>query len=172
MKSAIFSLGILTAVAIVGCGKSSSNSADNQKNSVDGSKYLLTAEPTGAQEVIQARKNAKDGDDIVIVGRIGGEKPWVKGRAAFTVVDNSLKACSDRPGDECKTPWDYCCETEKLPTSTALVKVIDADGKLVAADAKSLLDVKELSTVFVKGKAKRDDAGNLTVLATGVYVKK
>jgi hypothetical protein len=29
-----------------------------------------------------------------------------------------------------------------------------------------------LSTVVVKGKAKRDEAGNLTVLATGVFVKK
>ncbi len=40
------------------------------------------------------------------------------------------------------------------------------------ADAKRLLDLKELSTVVVKGKAQRDDAGNLTVLASGVYLKK
>jgi hypothetical protein len=32
--------------------------------------------------------------------------------------------------------------------------------------------VKELSTVVIKGKAQRDDAGNLTVLANGVFVKK
>ena len=40
------------------------------------------------------------------------------------------------------------------------------------AGARQLLDVKELSTVVVAGKAQRDDAGNLTVLASGVYVKK
>lgn len=40
------------------------------------------------------------------------------------------------------------------------------------ADARELLKVKELSTVVVKGKAQRDDAGNLTVIASGVYVKK
>lgn len=40
------------------------------------------------------------------------------------------------------------------------------------ADAKLLLKVKELSTVIVKGKAQRDAAGNLTVLASGVFVKK
>ena len=51
-------------------------------------------------------------------------------------------------------------------------KVVDEDGSLVKADAKGLLDVKELSTVVIKGKAQRDDAGNLTVLASGVYVKK
>ena len=38
-------------------------------------------------------------------------------------------------------------------------------------DAGELLSVKELSTVVVKGKAQRDDSGNLTVLASGVYVK-
>ena len=40
------------------------------------------------------------------------------------------------------------------------------------ADAKRLLDVKELSTVVIQGKAQRDEAGNLTVLARGVFVKK
>ena len=68
-------------------------------------------------------------------------------------------------------PWDYCCETPKLKTSTALVKVVDDGGDVVKADAKQLLGVRELSTVVVKGKAQRDDAGNLTVLATTIFVK-
>ena len=54
----------------------------------------------------------------------------------------------------------------------ALIKVVDENGKTVRAHAKSLLNVKELSTVVVKGKAKRDDAGNLTVLASGVHIEK
>ncbi len=52
-----------------------------------------------------------------------------------------------------------------------MIKIVDADGKLVKADARELLNVKELSTLVVKGKAQRDDAGNLTVLASGVFVK-
>jgi len=32
--------------------------------------------------------------------------------------------------------------------------------------------VKELQTVVVQGIAKRDEAGNLTVQATGLYVRK
>jgi len=138
---------------------------------IDASKYVLGAEPDGAQNVIAARESAQDDEDIVILGRIGGEQPWVQGRAAFTIVDPSLKACSDIPGDNCPIPWDYCCETEKLPTSSALITVVDNNGKVVKADTRALLEVKELSTVVVKGKAKRDDAGNLTVLASGVYVK-
>ena len=39
------------------------------------------------------------------------------------------------------------------------------------ADARELLNVKELATVVVLGKAQRDDDGNLTILATGVHVR-
>ena len=138
----------------------------------DGSKFILTAEPEGAVDVIKVRAEAADGEDIVIVGRIGGsENPWIDGRAAFSIVDGSLKACSDIEGDECPKPWDYCCQVPELPTATALVKVVDDNGELVKADARGLLSVKELSTVVVKGKAKRDEAGNLTVLASGVFVR-
>ena len=52
-----------------------------------------------------------------------------------------------------------------------MVKVVDENGQLVKADAKTLLRVKELSTIVVPGVAKRDDAGNLTVLATRVFVR-
>jgi hypothetical protein len=41
----------------------------------------------------------------------------------------------------------------------------------VKADTRELLKVKELSTVVIKGKARRDDNGNLTILASGVFVK-
>ena len=155
-----------------GCAEEPSPPAADSA-AVDGSAYLLNEEPAGAQEVIAARESAADGDDVAVVGRIGGGKnPWVEGQAAFTLVDNSLKACSDIPGDKCPVPWDYCCETPKLPTSTALVKVVDDNGDLVKADARKLLGVTELSTVVVEGKAQRDEEGNMTVLARHVYVKK
>ncbi len=139
---------------------------------VDGTRYLLTAEPAGAEDVIQVRQAAQDQDDVVVVGRIGGSRePWVEGRAAFSIVDNSLKACSDIEGDTCPAPWDYCCETARLPTSQALVKVVDENGDLVKTDARQLLNVKELQTVVVQGRAQRDEGGNLTVLARGIFVR-
>ena len=158
---------------VMGCAEPSANvPGDSSAPPVDGSKYVLAAQPDGAKEVIQVREDAKDGDNVVIEGRIGGDvDPWIEGRAAFTIVDGSLKACSDIPGDACETPWDYCCETDKLPTGTALVKVVDENGTLIDTDARKLLPVKELSTVVVQGKAQRDEAGNLTVLATGIFVK-
>lgn len=167
----LFSL-VSGLLLLSGCADEVELPSSSSGPAVDGSQFLLSADPGDATEVIQTRKEASDGDDVVLVGRIGGSAdPWINGRAAFSIVDNSLRACSDIPGDECEKPWDYCCETHKLPTSTALIKVVDADGELVKADAKDLLAVTELSTVVVKGKARRDEAGNLTVLATGVFVK-
>ena len=167
----------LVMIVTAGCGRAPSNSPVPSSNesaaSVDGAKYLLAAQPAEAKDLLDVRKNAKNEDEVVVIGRIGGsENPWVEGRAAFTIVDTSLKACSDIPGDACPIPWDYCCEMDKLPKSKALVKIVDESGELVKTDARGLLNVKELQTVVVRGKAQRDDAGNLTVLATGVYVNK
>lgn len=167
--------GSILASLLIGCSQEATVPVASERAMpiVDRSKFLLTVEPGVANDVIKVRENSSDGDDVVIVGRIGGsQNPWIEGRAAFSIVDGSLKACSDIEGDNCPTPWDYCCETSKLPTATALVKIVDERGDLVKADARDLLQVNELSTVVVQGKAKRDDAGNLTVLASTIYVKK
>ncbi len=143
----------------------------------DASGFKLAAEPAGAVEVIAAREAVEDEDEVVIVGRIGGSlDPWVKGVAAFSIVDGSLLACSDETEEgeicSCTTPWDYCCETDKLPNAMALVKFVDANGKVIAHDAKTNFGVSELDTVVVTGLAKRDEAGNLTILAKGMFVRK
>lgn len=52
------------------------------------------------------------------------------------------------------------------------MKIVDENGVLLQAGAKALFNVKELSTVVVAGKAKRDKAGNLTVLATSFFIRK
>jgi hypothetical protein len=109
---------------------------------------------------------------LTLVGRIGGDvNPWIEGQAAFLVVDSALKPCNEKDDDGCKTPWDYCCDVNDLPAHRAMVKVVDASGKTVATDAKKLLGIKELQTVVIHGRAKRDEAGNLTVLADGVFVR-
>lgn len=176
MKSqTVFSMFVVALFAI-GCGDSTQPSAtstdQDQSPTIDGSKYVLTEEPEDAATVIEAREQTQDGDDVVLLGRIGGSSdPWIEGRAAFSIVDPTLKACSDIPGDECEKPWDYCCETNRLPASTAFVRFVDQDGKPVKTDARKLLAVRELQTVIVRGKAERDDAGNLTVLASAIFIR-
>ncbi|HUG19196.1 MAG TPA: hypothetical protein VMM56_09480 [Planctomycetaceae bacterium] len=170
MKS--FGFLMLGGIMMLGCTRqdeSQTGAISQPERSTDG--VLLSEEPAGAKTVIEVRETSKDQDEVVIVGRIGGSrKPFAEGRAAFTIVDQSLKACSDIPGDNCETPWDYCCETSNLPGAQALVKFVDADGNLIAENAKQWLKLKELQTVVVKGKAQREE-GNLTVLATSLYVK-
>ena len=175
MKSHLTLLLGATLVAS-GCTQSSTQPDDaagpSSTVSIDGSAYVLSNEPDGAEPVRAVREQSQDGDDVVLVGRIGGSaNPWIDGRAAFSIVDPSLKACSDIPGDECPKPWDYCCETDRLPSSTALIKFVDDKGSPLKADARKLLNLSALQTVVVSGKAKRDESGNLTVLATGIFVR-
>jgi hypothetical protein len=133
--------------------------------------FLLKEEPKDAKAVIDVRKDAKNGEDVVVVGRIGGRKnPWVKGAAAFSIVDEAIKSCDQIHGDNCPTPWDYCCE-EDLPQKTVFVSFVDESGKIVKEDARKLLKLKELQTVVVVGKAKRDKADNVSIQATNVFVR-
>ena len=165
------SLG-LAVVLFAGCGRGGSAPEPGAgKSTADGTKYLLTEEPPDAKGVREVRSGAADGEEIVVVGRIGGEvTPWVEGLAAFSIVDTSLKPCSEMENDSCPTPWDYCCEPDLLEART-LVKLGDAEGKVAPGSAKDLLNLKELQTVVVQGTAKRDEAGNLTLLAKGIYVR-
>ena len=171
--------GVLLGAAglLVGCGQTASTPAPAAKApapKIDGTKFVLAEEPADAKTVDEVREAAQDGDEIVIVGRIGGDRdPWVADRAAFLIVDPSRIPCSERTGDSCKTPWDYCCETD-LAKSKATIKFVDEAGKTLGVDARQLLiasNLKELQTVVVKGQAKRDEAGNLTVLASGLFVR-
>jgi len=162
---------LLTGALAAGCNQRSGPAGPAAAGA--GGKYLLAAEPAGARGVKEARQEVKDGDEVVVVGTIGGSvKPWIEGRAGFWIVDPSLPSCKnmEMEGEVCPTPWDYCCTPkEMLVKAMATVKVVDANGQTVPTDARELLGVKELQTVVVKGRAKRDDEGNLTVLAEGVY---
>jgi len=135
------------------------------------SKYVLKEEPAGVTDVLKIKSDANDQDDVVVVGRVGGsENPWTGGVAAFSIVDRSLTSCNEMEGDTCQTPWDYCCEADR-PKATVLVKFVDDSGKVVKEDARRLLNLKELQTVVIKGKAIRDDAGNVSIAASGIHVR-
>ncbi len=164
---------LLTAVAIAGCGPRQSESDVDDQAKVVGEKYLIDQEPADAEPVGKAVQG-NDDTEVTIVGRIGGElEPMVDGLAAFTIVDPSLKACSDIPDDPCKTPWDYCCEDpDRLKTHSVMVKFTDEDGTVVPVDATKLFGVEPLQTVVIKGKLQKDESGKIAVVAKKMYVKK
>jgi len=168
-------IGLLGVLIVAGCQQSTELGTNNKPVSggSEGAAYLLPDEPAGAKNVMEVKQVAKDGDEVLMIGRVGGEKrPFLEGLAGFTIVDASLKSCADIPGDTCPTPWDYCCEDPvEVKRGKALVKFVDANGNTLKKDARELLGVSLLQTVVVRGKAKRDDEGNLTVLASAVHVR-
>lgn len=176
MKRFVSALLVITAAtAFTGCGSSSqpSETARAMATIIDGSKFLLADEPDDALGVIEARESAENGAPIVVVGRIGGAaNPWVDGRAAFTLIDASMAVVAEgqESGDGEVCTGD-CCAVERAGCTT-LVKVVDAGGKLIAADSRQLLGVAENDTVVVRGKANKDETGNFVVLAEGVYVRR
>jgi hypothetical protein len=174
-KIHVWVLLLLAPAWLAGCQQAPSPSAEAHKprgEVREGARYLLAAEPPDAKGVIQVRERAKDGDTVVVIGRVGGSRePCVKGRAAFTIVDPSYPSCDER-GENCETPWDYCHATkEEMTRATAMVKVVDGEGKTLAQDVQEFLGVRPPQTVVVQGRAKRDENGNLTVLAEGIYIR-
>ena len=163
------------SIAIVGCGSVSSESAASKVTAVsyDGSKYVLADEPDGAVGVIAARGEAKDGDPIVMVGRVGGAaSPWIEGRAAFTLLDASKSVVAtgseSKDGEIC---MGDCCAGERAEC-TALVTVVDEGQRVIPVDSRQLFGLAANDMVVVRGRAKKDESGNFVVVADGVHVRR
>jgi hypothetical protein len=176
MESEMSRFGFLSSASLavafstfIGCAQETPSTAIS---SATPSAYLVESEPAGAVGVGAARESAKDDETVVVVGRIGGStEPFIDGMPVFTIVDPKLVHCADDEG--CPTPWDYCCTpVDEITKNSATIQLVDGSGAPVSGDARELLGVKELSEVVIEGKADRDEAGNLAVLAQKVYVKK
>lgn len=125
---------------------------------------VLSADPGAATTVLNAKQDGPQ-DRVVVHGRIAN---IVKGYAAFTLMDTSLAYCGEKHAENCKTPWDYCCEKPETRTANALaVELRDADGKPLATPV--LPDLRLLDTVKVVGKLTKDEHGNFTLTAEGMF---
>ncbi|GIT31869.1 MAG: hypothetical protein Ct9H300mP1_39150 [Planctomycetaceae bacterium] len=69
-------------------------------------------------------------------------------------------------------PLGLLLTQDDLLGATALVKVVGGDGRTLLGDARKTFGVKELQTVIIKGTARKDQAGNLTVVASGLFLEK
>lgn len=169
MYSCVTLIGICCLA--IGCDATDVANDSTTASSATRSGYLMDSEPTGAMPVGEARESTQDGQNVTLVGLIGGSsEPFIDGLAAFTIVDPKVPYCA--PEEGCPTPWDYCCTQNEVKNNIATIKIVNDAGQPVVQSARDLLGVKELSTVVVKGTAKRDDQGNLTVAAKQVFVQK
>lgn len=151
------------------CAKSESTAALQTSNVPE--TFFVAVAPPSPKSVGEVVASAKDGDQVVVTGRVGGaHKVFVDDYAAFTIVDAKLAACNANETDECKTPWDYCCESPDTMAANALSVELVTDGKLLKANPRGFHGLDLLKTVVVQGKVAKDEAGNVRVLASGLHL--
>ena len=161
------------------CGKKdapdTSDSGGGSAASIPDSVIVATA-PGGALEVVPARAAAKPGEAIVIRGKVGGNmKPISESNAILVLADlQAIKSCDEIPGDECETPWDFCCEeTSTIAASTATIQVLGDDGKVLRSSLRGAGDIKELSFLVVAGTVDTNSTPDrLIVNADKIHVEK
>ena len=159
---------VLASVALLAlaCGSEPGAPESSNGSSSDGTPatWVLDADPGDAISVLEA-KDGEPGDTVRVVGRVS---VLVPGHAAFRLVDEGLAYCGQvNKEDGCKTPWDYCCETPLMRSeNTVYVEARDESGETAATSATGL---RLLDLVVVEGTLAKDEAGNLTVVATGWY---
>lgn len=168
---------LLAAVLFTACGeKTTTTEATAPAETSAALTAVIDAPVDGeAQSIHTARETAKPGDRITLTGRVMGNlHPFVEGRAAFILGDPTvLTACSDRPDDECETPWDTCCDTkEEKQRGTATIQVVGADGRVLKESIEGVGGIGKLSTLSVTGTvAEGASAGSLVVNATAIDVR-
>jgi len=176
MRSLIFAVSVLAAVVIViGCERETAPQAASAQPAAESlpANLFATTQPAGAVDVVTARQSAKDGEPIVVKGRVGGQKePVGANRAIVTLADVSLRTCDKSPMYTCETPWDSCCEPkDEIVAKTISVRVVGADGRPIKTGlgAAGIAPNKQL---VVAGTARTGAAGGdtLVVDASRIYV--
>lgn len=129
------------------------------------SSFVAATPELSSVTVLDARRDARQGTELVVRGRV---KDFVGEAAAFVLIDESLRACSDEGDpmeDSCTTPWDYCCiPSEEVAAASAMVEFRDAQG-VIREPIAGLRGLDHLDTVIVRGVAEVDPAGNLVLAA-------
>ena len=172
MKRALL-IPVATTLLIVvsGCNEASTEQTSKAANAAEQTQpnaWLLTSAPEGAVSITEAKVNGKEGDTMVIRGRIGGRKsPISTESAVFTVVDLGLSYCGQHEDDSCGTPWDYCCETPSTITNNSATVQIVGEG-IVNPNAAGLEALDEIILVGTVGSRPTDQV--FTIHATGVYL--
>jgi len=180
MQNTMKPIHLLSAtILLLAACKESKTTAIPSNNASSENKALLetvlgTAPKGEAMAIKDVKANAKPGDEVTLTGRImGNVKPFVEGRAAFILADPSIiTACSDNPGDGCKTPWDACCDTpEDKKKAIATIQIVNPDGRVLKQGLEGTGGLAKLATVTVSGKVADGSEGDVLIVnATAIGV--
>ncbi len=172
IKTSVLLLTLAFFAAACSDKKESSNDATPAaSNSMAESFWMAQVDgtPRGVKDIVA---NGKDGEAVLVAGRVGGNADvFVPGRAAFLIADLSLKDCYDMT-DECKQPWDYCCEDPAaLKTGTLAVECRGGE-RVLAQEVRGFHTLDHGRDVVIRGVVKRSAAGSLVLMAVGINVTK
>ena len=177
----IVTVGLLSCavVGLIGCERQATKASERSAGAAPlpaaalPSDIFVDEAPAEARSVADVKADTSATGDVVIHGRIGGRaKPFVDGAAVFLLADASMKTCTERHGDSCRTPWDYCCEPrESLAAKTATVQILGPDGKPLRVGLEGTHPLETLARLTIAGEiASRADGGTLVINARKIHV--
>ena len=152
MKNKLYVIIFLISFLLYNFSGCSENPSTIQKATLP--EGLVTTKDLGpALSVKQIKDHNGTSKYIVVKGFIGGRKrPFTENRAVFIIGDESLETCDERPGDNCPTPWDVCCEDrKKVASSTISVQVLDSNGTLLHGTLEDVSGIQAGKKVKVEG---------------------
>ncbi len=169
---------LLTSVALLGCdGKGDEAGNKNTTTKVaDGIPPItfMADRPANVKDLVEVKKNAKVGDPITFLARVGGRgKPFVGKQAIFVAADPSLQSCELIAGeDHCRAPWDYCCEDKVLLLNgMATIRILGGNGHPLGINAKGAGGLQVSKFIVVQGTVSdRNDEGLFIVDASRIWV--
>jgi hypothetical protein len=158
-------LAILTVGLLGGCSR-------GPQHAELGRHFLLPEEPTGAIGIIDYHESDPKASEVTLVGQIGLKNlKWSTQSAMFLLIDPTAEmeagghVCHD---DNCP----FCKGKKAALQSKAIVMLVDSKGQVPPMDARKLLPLAEGQTAVVSGRAETDEAGQLTVHARGIYLRR
>ncbi len=169
LKLALVSSLVVSTALLASCGKDESTTT--AKTDTTQSTWLLAQAPADAMSVTEIKADAKEGDTVVIRGRIGGRaEPMSADSPVFTIIDLALPYCGQHHPENCPRPWDYCCEPSDTITANAATIQIVGDESGNVALMPTAAGLKPLDEIIVIGTVgPRPSSDVLTVRATGVH---
>lgn len=149
---------------ICGCGDSEVAVLQEQ--------YLLAEEPAGAQVVSRIRSALQADDapasiDVVLAGRIYAGKdsePWSAGKCAFILTD-----FAGHNGDSEHDPYECPFCSESIEDYRVFVN-FGENGAAAEVDAREVFNVKERQKVTLAGTARLDEAGDVLIEGSGLFI--
>jgi hypothetical protein len=166
--------GAVLVVIVAACSKKDqerTSSAVPPRSDLSESFYLAQP-PADARSVADVKEHAQPKDRVVVTGRVGGAKDvFIDGVAWFTIVDTELKTCDvEGPMPDCPTPWDFCC-TAPEALGRKRLSIEFSDGKRpLHHNVRGFHGLDHMKIVTVVGELATDEAGNVSIRATGLHV--